>query len=129
MMFKYSYCQYDSFFFFCGLSVLFMLHMPHFIPGLATESSSTQQCYMGICLPRELAYLYPREEPTTKPTEQKDRSCQRGDSERRRSTSVGEMEGLQEAGLCFSLCLYWCWSATEWLQYFETVSRSLYLFI
>jgi hypothetical protein len=82
--------------------ILCILNIPHFIPGLINEGSSTQQCYMGICLPRELAYLYPREQPTTKSAEQKDRSRQRGDSERRRSTSLGEMEDLQEAGLCLS---------------------------
>jgi hypothetical protein len=85
---------------FLNLLILFMLHIPHFIPGLVTEGSSTQQCYMGICVPRELTCLYPREEAATKAAGQKDRSCQRGDSERQRSTSLGEMEDLQEAGLC-----------------------------
>jgi hypothetical protein len=85
---------------FLKLSILCMLHVPHFIAGLVTEGTSTQQCYMGICLPRELAFLYPREESTKKAAGQKDRSCPKGDSERQRSTSLGEMEDLQEAGLC-----------------------------
>ncbi|XP_021912957.1 rapamycin-insensitive companion of mTOR isoform X2 [Zootermopsis nevadensis] len=66
--------------------------------GLVTESSSTQQCYMGICLPRELASLYPRDDPATRSAEEKGRDYQRGSSERQRSTSLGEMEDLQEAG-------------------------------
>lgn len=82
------------------LSVLRLLHVPPLsVQGLVTESSSTQQCYMGICLPRELASLYPRDDPATRSAEEKGRDYQRGSSERQRSTSLGEMEDLQEAGL------------------------------
>jgi hypothetical protein len=74
------------------------IYTPHFIPGLVSEGSSTQQCYMGICLPLDLASLYPRDEPATRDADVKERDCQRGNSERRRSTSLGEMKDLQEAG-------------------------------
>jgi hypothetical protein len=103
---KYVYSvtnAYDSYIFILLVFVFVGFHFcacytPQFISGLVTESSSTHQCYMGICLPRELALLYPREEPATKSAEQKDRGRQSGDSDRQRSTSLGEMEDLQEAG-------------------------------
>ncbi|XP_069677672.1 rapamycin-insensitive companion of mTOR isoform X2 [Periplaneta americana] len=63
--------------------------------GTVNASSSTQQCYMGICLPRELALLYP-DEQTTRIGEIPERDSHRRESERRRSTSLGEMEELQE---------------------------------
>jgi hypothetical protein len=82
------------------LSIFYMcMYKPHFIPGLVSAGSSTQQCYMGICLPLDLATLYPRDELATRAADVKERGRQRGNSERRRSTSLGEMEDLQEAGL------------------------------
>lgn len=66
--------------------------------GLVSEGSSTQQCYMGICLPLDLAFLYPRDELVTRDADVKERDCQRGHSERQRSTSLGEMKNLQKAG-------------------------------
>jgi hypothetical protein len=81
------------------LSILCMFRAPLPVPGLATEGRATQQCYMGICLPRELASLYPTDDPATGSAGEKERDRQRGSSERRRSTSLGEMEDLQEAGL------------------------------
>jgi len=80
---------------------------PHFIPGLVSEGSSTQQCYMGICLPLDLASLYPR---ATRDADVKVRDCQRGNSERQRSTSLGEMKDLEEAGLfvCTFIALVVC---------------------
>lgn len=83
------------------LSVCYMLciYTPCFIPGLVGDGSPTQQCYMGICLPLDLASLYPRDQPATRAADVKERGRQRGNSERRRSTSLGEMEDLQEAGL------------------------------
>jgi len=83
---------------------------PHFIPGLVSEGSSMQQCYMGICLPLDLASLYPRDEPATRDADVKERDCQRRNSERRRSTSLGEMKDLEEAGLfvCTFIALVVC---------------------
>lgn len=82
------------------VSICYMcIYTPHFIPGLVIEGSSTQQCYMGICLPLDLAFLYPRDELATRDADVKERDCQRGHSEIRRSTSLGEMKDLQEAGL------------------------------
>lgn len=98
VIFTYLCWQYAFFisFHFCSL------HLPLSVLGLVTEGSSTQQCYMGICLPRELASLYPRDDPATRSAEEKERDHQRGSSDRRRSTSLGEMEDLQEAGLFWS---------------------------
>ena len=75
------------------------MHTSHFIAGLVSEGSATQQCYMGICLPLHLASLYPEDDPAARAADVKERGRQRGNSERRRSTSLGEMEDLQEAGL------------------------------
>lgn len=65
---------------------------------------------MGICLPLDLACLYPRDEPAARNAGVKERDRQRRNSERRRSTSLGEMENLQEAGLfvCTFIILMVC---------------------
>jgi hypothetical protein len=77
---------------------------------------------MGICLPLDLATLYPRDEPATRDADVKERDCQRRTSERRRSASLGEMKDLQEAGLFVCtfivLMVYHYWLAADSIDCF-----------
>ncbi|XP_066994227.2 rapamycin-insensitive companion of mTOR [Anabrus simplex] len=59
--------------------------------GIPRESELTQQCYMGICLPRQLGAVFPQDG-------QSDPQVQTTPNRRRGSASFSEMEQVQEVG-------------------------------